>query len=107
MWLIKWKEDWADEFDIFGIEVIGNGYRDDLIERLKKAIASGSDIQEEYYFGTNEWMDFSFSYVLGKLESAKKLSETESLVLSKLGLENQGQIFLDAVDEKLIEYGFE
>lgn len=107
MWLIKWEEDWADEFYIFGIEVITSNYRNNLIERLKKAIDFGSDVWEEYYFGTNEWMDFSFSCILKKLESAKELSEMESLVLAELGLENQGQIFLDMVNEKLIEYGFE
>lgn len=49
MWLIKWEEDWADEFYIFGIEVITSNYRNNLIERLKKAIDSGSDVWEEKY----------------------------------------------------------
>jgi hypothetical protein len=103
MWLVVWNEDWADEFNIFGIEVITDGYRDRLIEKLKKAVNNNINREKEYYFGTNEFIMFDYSYVLEVLKEAKKLTETESKVLFDLELVGEGQTFLDIIEMQLDE----
>lgn len=103
MWLVVWNENWADEFDILGIEVIADKYRDCLIEKLKKAINNNIDSEKDYYFGTNEFITFDYSYILEVLEQAKKLTEIESKVLFDLELVGGGQTFLDNVEERLDE----
>lgn len=103
MWLVVWNENWADEFDILGIEVIADKYRDCLIEKLKKAVNNNINREKEYYFGTNEFIMFDYSYVLEVLKEAKKLTETENKVLFDLELVGEGQTFLDIIEMQLDE----
>lgn len=103
MWLVVWDEDWADEFNIFGIEVITDGYRDCLIEKLKKAINNNIDREGDYYFGTNEFITLDYSCILEMLKEARKLTEVESKVLFDLELVGGGQTFLDNVERRLDE----
>lgn len=103
MWLVVWNENWADEFDIFGIEVITDEYRNCLIEKLKKAINNNIDSEKDYYFGINESIMFDYSYALEVLEEARKLTETESKVLFDLELVGEGQTFLDIIEMQLDE----
>lgn len=91
----------ADEFDILGIEVIADKYRDCLIEKLKKAINNNIDNEEDYYFGTNEFITLDYSRILEMLEEARKLTEVESKILFDLELVGGGQTFLDSIEMRL------
>lgn len=104
MWLIFWDECYADEFNIFGIEVINDECRNELIRRLEKAIEEDLDDYREYYFGTNEWIDYKYSDILDKLKHAKRLTDIEYKVIEDLQLCG-GQTFLWKAEEELDEDG--
>lgn len=101
--LIIWNDDWADEFNIFGIEIIHEIEYNELINKLKKAIDSGLDYEREYYFGTNEFMTYRYSEILWILENSRSITEEEYDMLKTLKLDGKGQTFLSQVEDELNE----
>lgn len=65
--LIKFKKDWADEFDVHGIRVLSN----EQWNKLKEAIENVK-YPLEIYFGTNE--DFVFT---NSQDTLRELNVTE------------------------------
>ena len=51
--LLKWKADWADEFDMVGIILLSDKEWNDFMEAVKRI-----PYPQEFYFGTNEYYVF-------------------------------------------------
>lgn len=59
MWLVKFADNWADEFDVEGFTVLTQEeytHFMDLVQDVAKKIDSGEIFS--FYFGTNEWFDY-------------------------------------------------
>jgi hypothetical protein len=83
MKLIIWNDDWADEFDIYGISLL----TDDLYDKMLKGLSS-LEAKEEYenlfdevYFGTNEFMEYSLEDMMFYVKGAKDISQEYANIL--------------------------
>lgn len=111
--LIIWDEDWADEFDIFGFDIIELSNFNNLLniieETDKDSLAEA--LNGEYYFGTNESMEYEYDDIINTLSSAQTISKSEYDVLCKLFsisidtnmVDYRGQSFLETIIERLGE----
>lgn len=106
MKIVIWDSDWADEFNIFGFEIITQKDYKRLVDALTAAIADGEDLNEEYYFGTNEFMEYSYSEILDILSSSRELDLNEYEVILNIFGTNAGQTFLSSVEMRLEERGY-
>jgi len=76
--LIKFEKDWADEFDVYGIQVLSDEEWKELQEAIKKI-----KYPLEMYFGTNEGLIFeSAAETLNELK-AVEISDDEMAVFKK------------------------
>lgn len=106
-YLIVWNDDWADEFYIFGYEILSEA----RIQRFIKAIESMPDEElnkeEEFYFGTNEYITFTYKDMLKKLRNTVLLTDSEYDTIIKLfGDRSKGQYFFDVVYDELVDRGY-
>lgn len=106
MRIVIWDGDWADEFNIFGFEMITEKDYKRLVDALTAAIADGEDLNDEYYFGTNEFMEYSYSEILNILSSSKELDLNEYEVISNILGTDVGQTFLGSIEMRLEESGY-
>ena len=82
-YLVQYEGNYADEFDIYFHQVM----TEDELERAKDLISKADwDDEEEFYFGTNEWIEVDSSELLEALSSAKEITEDQYKVLSDLDL---------------------
>lgn len=106
-YLVVWNDDWADEFNIFGYEILSEA----RIQRFIKAIESMSEEElneeEEFYFGTNEYIYYTYKDMLEKLQEATLLTDSEYNTIIKLfGGRSKGQYFFDVVYDELVDRGY-
>ena len=85
-YLVQCDSNYADEFDIYFHMVMS----EQELEEAKEIISKTDWDWEEFYFGTNESVDFSTEGLLDCLNEAKEITEEEYKVLDKLGLTNIG-----------------
>lgn len=81
-YLVAYNGNYADEFDVYFHQVM----TEDELKEAKNLISKTNWNCEEFYFGTNEWIDVNSSELLGALSKAKKITEDQYKVLSDLGL---------------------
>lgn len=81
-YIVRYRGNWADEFNVYFHQVMS----DTELAELKDAIASTNWNNEEFYFGTNEALDFSTSELLSYLEDAEEINEEQFKVLQELDL---------------------
>jgi len=96
--LLTFDEDWADEFSMFGFEVVD-------LEFLKEVTKLAQKIPErsrEYCFGSNEWYEFTALEVLTKLERTT-VSCAEENLLRKLFNGSRGYTPFDQLVGTLLD----
>ena len=106
-YLIIWDEDWADEFNIFGYEMLFESELNELIKAIESMPEEERKEEEEFYFGTNEYLYLSYDEILAKLLEASLLTDEEySIIIKFFCYRNRGQYFLDVVHDQLMERGY-
>ena len=80
--LVQYDGNYADEFDVYFHMVMS----EQELEEAKEAISKTNWDWEEFYFGTNEWIEVSTDDLLGCLQTAKEITEEQFKVLDDLGL---------------------
>ena len=81
-YLVRYRGDWADEFGVY-FHMVMSG---EELNELEDAIASTDWDGEEFYFGTNEAIDFSTYELMHFLENAEEITEEQYKVLEELDL---------------------
>lgn len=100
--LVIWDENWSDEFDIFGYEIVEEEILNLIIDILKKN-PNLLDDDTEFYFGTNEYIDLNQEDIIEILEEAKNLSDTESEIIFRNMGKSNGQTFLCSVVSRILD----
>lgn len=96
-YLITWHANWADEFDIFGINILTHKQRKLLLDALLKYSKDLEDSEIDLYFGINEYISYKPSELYNIIKLATPLIETEYLVLSKFFSREDGQEFISQI----------
>ena len=104
--LLIWDQCWADEFDIFGFELVDDIAVQTVIKVLEN-IEDGDPVAGEYYFGTNEAIDLDYETVLDILKNAGEPSEEECTVINKYLGKGNGQTFFDHICSRILEFNAE
>ena len=104
--LLIWDQCWADEFDIFGFELVDDIAVQTVIKVLE-SIEDGDPVAGEYYFGTNEAIDLDYETVLDILKNAGEPSGEECAVINKYLGKGNGQTFFDHICSRILEFNAE
>ena len=104
--LLIWDQNYADEFDIFGFELVDSEVVDLAIRVIENA-EDEDPIAGECDFGTNESIDLDSDSVLDALKNAKELTEEELEVITRCLGKGQGHTFFDRVCSRLLDYDSE
>lgn len=81
-YLVRYNGNWADEFDVYFHQVMSE---DELKEMLDTLTAVDWE-REEFYFGTNEAVDFSTYELLKWIDAAEPITEEQFKILEELDL---------------------
>ena len=87
-WLVKFADNWADEIDIEGFSIMSTGQFTQwarTVEEVAKKIDEGHSF--EWYFGTNEWIDWEIGKEFKEAFSCDVITDEEANVLKHLLLE--------------------
>lgn len=100
-YLVKYKEDWADEMSIYGHMVLNQ-------EEYEAYISGLNELKDlEFYCGSNQEIYYSSNKKLKEDLEFIKITEDEADTLEKLGLTNVGEIpddqIFELADESLLE----
>lgn len=85
-YLVAYDGNYADEFDVYFHEVMSEVE----LEEAKNIIGKTNWDYEEFYFGTNEWIDVNKYDLIECLNKARELTDEQYKVLQDLGLCNMG-----------------
>ena len=88
MWLVKFADNWADEMDIEGFSIMSTGQFTQwarTVEEVAKKIDEGHPF--EWYFGTNEWIDWETGKEFKEAFRCEVITDEEADVLNRLLLE--------------------
>lgn len=97
--LIIWNECWADEFNVFGFEIVDNEEIKKVVEWLRTG-----PILYEFGFGSNQDLEFTTFELIHILENSKEIDEKEEDILKKLFKYNSnGTCFFDNIKERMEE----
>lgn len=105
-YLIVWNQNWADEFDLFGFDIIDEVEYKAVLNAINNYLKNKEDEEFEFYFGTNEFWPATLSDVKRKLEGAIEINDKQFETLSGLFGVSTGQCFLEDVESILIEAGY-
>lgn len=95
--------DYADEFD-YPVVFAFKGDKQELIKLIKECEQYVDFTQEnEFYFGTNEALDFSVDDILSMIDNAKLITAEELEVLNKFKVLSLGINMLDRVRSHIID----
>lgn len=84
MVLLKFEDNWADEMDVAGYEVITLRQLEHFNKRVEAYFSENDSF--EYYFGTNEFIEYNSAIELLSKYSVLTITETDYQTLNKLGL---------------------
>lgn len=85
MWLVKLTDNWADEMDIEGFSIMSTGQFTqwaNTVEEVAKKIDEGHSF--EWYFGTNEWIDWNSGKDFKEAFNCEVITDEEAEVLKRL-----------------------
>lgn len=102
-YLIVWNQDWADEFDLFGFDIVTETWYKTILNAIDNYLKDHEDEEFEFYFGTNEFWPATLSDVKEILKDAKEINDKQLEVLNDLFGVSAGQCFLENVESVLIE----
>jgi len=89
-YLVRFTEDYADEFDVSGMKVYTEEEFKVFTDGLKLIEKREDDREIEIYFGTNEYLYFYTKYDFLGIFKAEEISEQEYKTLVRLGLKEFG-----------------
>ena len=101
--LLTWDQNYADEFDVFGFELVDDIAVQTVIKVLE-SIEDGDPVADEYYFGTNEAIDLCSGEVLDVLKDAGEPSEEEVASITKYLGDKNGQTFFDQICIRILDF---
>lgn len=81
-YLVKYNGNYADEFDVYFHQVMS----EEELRITKQAIGRTNWECEDFYFGTNEWIDVSTEDLLKWLQLAQEITPEQFKVLEDLEL---------------------
>ena len=81
-YLVQYNGNYADEFDVYFHSIM----TEEQLEEAKGLIQKVDWDEEEFYFGTNEYIDVSSSELLRNLNKAKEITDEQFKVLEDLGI---------------------
>lgn len=87
-WLVKFYDNWADKMDIEGFSIMSTGQFTQwakTVEEVAKKIDEGHSF--EWYFGTNEWIDWKSGKDFKEAFSCEVITDEEAEVLKRLLLQ--------------------
>lgn len=101
--LILWDNDWADEFTTSGYDIISESeYQEAMLNLLTCDNALKDKLESyEFYFGTNEYHQFSFDEIVEIFANAKVISEDEADTISKFLGTSYGITFTREILEEI------
>ncbi len=79
--LVKFNDNYCDEFDVDGFNIMSEQEFKDYLEEWKKEIEKNGF--DEFYFGTNECLTYEGVDEFEKRFTTEPLTEEEALVLKK------------------------
>lgn len=100
--LLIWDQCCADEFDIFGFELVDDIAVKTVIEILERV--EDDPVADEYYFGTNEAVDLGSEEVLDTLKNDGGPSEEEIATITKYLGNRKGQTFFDQICARILNF---
>ena len=97
--LVSYKEDYADEFYVYGMKIFTEEEYASFIDNQKYAkdlerkgeIVTGEFEEIELYFGTNEWLSFETVDEIIRTLDVREITEQEFNTLKNLGLDSFGE----------------
>lgn len=104
--LLIWDQNWADEFDVFGFELVDDIAVQTVIKVLER-IEDEDPVADEYYFGTNEAIDLCSGEVLDVLKNAGEPSDEECAIITKYLRSENGQTFFDRICTRILDFNAE
>lgn len=106
--LIVWNDDWADEFDIFGYDIIEEEEVSKILEDLKILIEKYPNCTKEYYFGTNECMLYTYEDIYNIVNKSILITQEEVDFLHKaFGYGSKGQCFMYNILDEILDEIYE
>lgn len=101
--LILWDNDWADEFTTSGYDIISEStYQEAMLNLLTCDNALKDKLENtEFYFGTNEYHQFSFDEITEIFANAVAISEDDAITLNKFLGMSYGITFTYEILEEL------
>ena len=81
MYLVKYEFDYADEFDVYGFQILSDKEWENIQEAIKR-----TTYPQEYYFGTNEEIIIDSADELLRGFKATKITDEEVEVFKHPGL---------------------
>ena len=78
MYLVKYEFDYADEFDVYGFQILSDKEWENIQEAIKR-----TTYPQEYYFGTNEEIIIDSADELLRGFKATKITDEEVEVFKK------------------------
>lgn len=81
-YLVRYNGNWVDEFDVYFHQVMS----EDELKEAEDTITATDWDREEFYFGTNEAIDFSTYELINFLNRAEEITEEQFKVLEELDL---------------------
>lgn len=105
-YLIVWDQDWADEFDLFGFDIVTETWYKAILNAIDNYLKDHENEEFEFYFGTNEFWPATLSDVKEILKDAKEINDKQLEALNSLFGVSAGQCFLEDVESILIEVGY-
>lgn len=85
-YLVAYNGNYADEFNVYFHQVM----TEDELKEAKDLISKTYWKDEEFYFGTNEYIEVNYLDLLEDLSNAKEITEDQYKVLSDLNLLSMG-----------------
>ena len=94
-YLLKYRDNWADEFDVNGCVIISEDTYKDIYLKLENAVETydTSNLNTDYmcvYIGSNENIEYESLDDFMNTISCRELSDEEARVLSDFGFSSYG-----------------
>ena len=82
-YLVQYNGNYADEFNVYFHSIM----TEEQLEEAKGLIQKIGWNEEEFYFGTNEYIDVSSSELLRNLNEAKEITDEQLKTIQDLGID--------------------
>lgn len=96
-YLVKYEDNWADEFNIYGLEILDQRQYDFLNMVIENVIDKVGEFN--YCFGTNEDIDYKSTARIRKALTFQSITKEEFETLKKLRLGCYGREFVSSLVE--------